>query len=63
MDERGEAILRSDASDVEENCLFSRSFVLKADKALPGKAECCACAAALAADLKLLVDGGCRRPA
>ena len=41
MDERGEATLRSETSDVEENCLLSLSFAFKADKA-PGDAECCA---------------------
>lgn len=63
MDERGEATLRSEMREVCENCLLSRSRTLKEESAPGDAAACCAYAAALAADLKLLVDGGWRRPA
>lgn len=59
MDERGDAMLRSDISDVCENCRLSRSRALRDDNG--GEVACCAYAAALAADLKLLVDGNWRK--
>lgn len=63
IEERGEAMLRSDTSDVCENSLLSLSLTLKDDSAPGGGVEWCAYAAAFAADLKLLVEGGCRKPA
>lgn len=40
IEERGEAMLRSDVSEVVENSRLSRSRTLKDDRAAPGGIEC-----------------------
>jgi hypothetical protein len=60
MDDRGESALLSDARDVLDIsflCCSRTPHVGKPD----GAPEIWAYAAALAADRKLLVDGGCRK--
>lgn len=60
MDDRGESALLSDARDVLDISLLCCSRTFHEGK-LVGAPEVWAYAAALAADRKLLVEGGCRK--